>query len=442
MISLQHRLKRALAWTLFFIFFAHWLAADWVIRFVAENEIETRLEHDGDSLMATLRLDGEDRFIFDERRAGIIYEQAFSGHYYCLRSKAETRLSPSAQGEVWEIPPVMSGQRLRYHAQGPRQQPVLVLTRGFSQEGRDFSVSTAEDLTEIGAEILEVRMSYLALTVVVLLGAIALQGADVRRAVRPIKAIRDELKLVARGDHTRLETEVPPEIEPLVDEINRLLELVERRLQQSRTAIGNLAHALKTPLAILYRATADPALADQPELSRRLGEQTVVMRDRIERELKRARLAGNHKSVVGFNPREELPALIEILEQCHPEKHLHFELDAPDQRLRYDRQDMLELIGNLADNACKWATATVRIEVDYENESLCITVADDGPGCPDTELDKLSQRGLRLDESIQGHGLGLAIVCDIVEFYGGHLRIQRDPRLGGLAVSAEFSASI
>lgn len=442
MISLQRRLKRGLAWTLFIIFFAHWLAADWVIRFVAENEIETRLEHDGDSLLATLSLGGNEGIQVDGRRTGLIYEQAFSGHYYCLRSQAETRLSPSAQGETWDIPQVMPGQRLRYRAEGPRRQPVLVLTRGFSLQGHEFSVSVAEDLTEIGAEILQVRMGYLALTVVVLLGAIGLQGADVRRALRPVGVIRDELESVTRGDRTRLETEAPLEIKPLVDEINRLLELVERRLQQSRIAIGNLAHALKTPLTILYRAAADPALAGQPELSRKLGEQTQVMRERIERELKRARLAGDHQSSIGFNPKAELTALIDILRQAYSEKHLRIELEAPDQGLRYDRQDMLELIGNLADNACKWAAACVRIEVGCDDGGLRIRVADDGPGCTEAELHKLTRRGLRLDESIPGHGLGLAIVHDIVEFYGGRLSFQRDPRLQGLAVSVVFSASI
>lgn len=441
MISLQRRLKRALAWTLFLVFFAHWLAADWVIRSVAENEIATRLEHDGDTLLASLAVDEADRLRLGDGRVALVYEQAFSGHYYVVRSNTDTRFSPSTQNQSWDIPPVKPGQRLRYRAQGPGQQPVLALTRGFSQQGHDFSVSVTEDLTEIGAEIFALRMGYFGLTVVVLLGAVALQGADVRRALRPVGAIREELRSVARGDRTRLETDAPPEIKPLVDEINRLLDLVGSRLQQSRTATANLAHALKTPLAILYRAAADPALADHPELSRQLGEQTAAIHRRIERELKRARLAGTPKSGAGFNPQADISALIEVLEQAHGHKRLSIRLSAPDCLLPYDRQDMLELIGNLADNACKWAAATVRIDVVHVGEGLRVTVADDGPGCPEDELAHLTRRGLRLDESIEGHGLGLAIAKDIVEFYGGCLRLQRAPDLGGIQVCAELPVS-
>ncbi|HLF96989.1 MAG TPA: sensor histidine kinase [Methylococcaceae bacterium] len=442
MISLQRRLKRALAWTLFLVFSAHWLAADWVIRSVAENEIATRLEHDGDTLLAFLSLDEAGRLGLGEGHVGLVYDQALSGHYYVVRSDAQTHLSPSAQNQSWAIPPVQPGQRLRYRAQGPGEQPVLALTRGFSRHGHAFSISVAEDLTEIGTEIFALRMGYLGLTIIVLILAVSLQGADVRRALRPVDAIREELRAVARGDRTRLETDAPLEIKPLVDEINRLLELVARRLQQSRTALGNLAHALKTPLAILYRTAADPALAEHAELARQLEEQTVAMHNRIERELKRARLAGNHKSGAGFNPREDIAALIEVLEQAHGPKRLNIRLGAPDRLLRYDRQDMLELIGNLADNACKWAAAKVRIDVVHGAEGLRVTVADDGPGCPEAELAQLTRRGLKLDESVEGHGLGLAIVKDMVAFYGGRLSFRRAPDLGGLEVCAEFPASI
>jgi signal transduction histidine kinase len=438
MISLQHRLNRSLACTLLLIFFGHWVAADWIIRLVAENEIETRLEHDGDTLLATLRMDEQGHIQLSASRVGLIYDQKFSGHYFCLRTNTETHLSPSAQGETWAIPSIQPGQRVRYHAEGPHRQPVLVLTRGFHLEGQNIGLSVAEDLTEIGREIFHLRMGYLGLTVIILMGAIALQSVDVRRSLRPIKVIRDELQAVSRGEKTFMEATAPPEIEPLVEEINRLLVLVERRLQQSRTAIGNLAHALKTPLAILFRAADNPVLADHPDQRRRIREQTLAMHNRIERELKRARLAGDHKSGAVFNPREDLSALIEILKQAYIDKALQFELNAPDQPLHHDRQDMLELIGNLADNACKWAATTIRIDIYHGEEHLWVKVSDDGPGCPDSELKNLTRRGLRLDESIQGHGLGLAIVRDMVDFYGGRLVLGRSSALGGLEISIQI----
>jgi signal transduction histidine kinase len=189
---------------------------------------------------------------------------------------------------------------------------------------------------------------------------------------------------------------------------------------------------------VLFRATANPTIAQNPELRRLLAEQTAAIHQRIETELKRARLSGTAQPGAGFNPRDELTALISLLDIQYRDKHLRFDLTAPDERAPFDREDMLELIGNLADNACKWARSQVSIKVECPQGHFMLTVADDGPGCPDEDLSDLTQRGLRLDEAPAGHGLGLSIVNDIVEFYGGTLCLGRSTALGGMMVAVRF----
>lgn len=434
MISLRARLNRGLIAILVLVFASQWALGSYAIRRVVEHEMVTRLEHDGDSLLASLGVDAYGDIHFDPFRLGLIYEQPHSGHYFVIHSGGQVFRSPSLLGDAIAAEPLPAGQRRRYHCGGPENQPLLALARGFSIDGRDVTLTVAEELTAIEREILELSLGYLALTLGVLIVAILLQSLDVARALRPLAGVRRELAGIARGERERIEGDTPAEIRPLVDELNRLLVLMERRLKQSRTAVGNLAHALKTPLAILFRIAADPDLAGIPELARQLREQSAVIHRRIERELKQARLAGGGSSATFFNPRDELAVLVRVLDNVYAEKHLDIRVIAPDRLVPCDREDLLELIGNLADNACKWAAGKVRIRVDCA-DGIRVGVEDDGPGCPAGEVERLARRGLRLDESRPGHGLGLAIVRDIAEFYGGRVEFGRSPDLGGLSVT-------
>ncbi len=438
MISLRQRLNRGLIIILSMVFIGHWLAADWVIRSVAEKQMTTRLLHDSDSLLDTLQPNAEGQMTFDSSHAGTVYGQEFSGHYFVIQIDDASYYSKSLQDFVLpfeRLPPGMSKQF--HYPDGPQQQPLLVLGRGFERFGHKISISVAEDLTDIGNDIGHIRLAYLALTLIILLIAIGLQSNDVRRALKPLEAAREELTEIAVGHQQQIQTKVPVEIKPLVKEVNRLLILVERRLSQSRTAIGNLAHALKTPLAMLFRLAEDPLFSQYPELRQQFQQQTQAMHERIDRELKRARISGNMQTASVFNPRQELTALAMLLHNIYADKNLLIQVNAPDQLINFDREDMLELIGNLLDNACKWATRHVVISVE-NHQGMIVRVEDDGPGCSEQDMRQLSQRGLRLDEAVQGHGLGLAIVRDIAESYKGTLRISRGSELGGLAVTVQF----
>lgn len=437
MTSLRKRLGRGLITVLSLVFVIHWLAADWVIRAVAEKQMANRLMDDGYSLMETLAGHDDDSVGFDGRRVSSVYNRPMSGHYYVVRVDAQAFLSPSLFHYPLEVAPIGPDRVTVYHLDGPEGRPLLVAGLGLVKFGHRINISVAEDLSAVDHDITSIRLAYLALTLVILGIAIALQRWDVTRAMRPLVEVGSELERVGQGHQRQVGLDVPVEIRPLVEEINRLLILVERRLRQSRTAIGNLAHALKTPTAMLFRAVEHPEFEAHPELHRQLQSQTEVIHRCIERELKRARIAGNQQAGSCFDPRREIAELVRVLKNIHADKALKIDVAVPETSLHMDREDMLEMLGNLLDNACKWATRNVRVEITC-SQTLNISVADDGPGCSEAVADTLTGRGLRLDESVHGHGLGLAIVADIVEVYQGDLQIARSPLLGGFLIEVRL----
>ncbi len=260
------------------------------------------------------------------------------------------------------------------------------------------------------------------------------QGVVIRLAFRRLDALRAELSQLENGEITRLNEQVPGEIQPIVREVNRLLTHMQERLERSRHALGNLAHALKGPLNLLTQQLDQQVLAvESAELARLQVERIRLLTDR---ELKRARLAGTGRvATQRFDPHQELPVLVEVLARMYQKPQTCIELAiAPGVPRFGDREDMLELIGNLLDNACKWAQTRVLCRLSLEQGRLQLSVDDDGAGLAAEALQQLTERGIRLDESVEGHGLGLAICKDIVKLYGGQLRFESPGRLGGLRV--------
>ncbi|MEA5508268.1 sensor histidine kinase [Crocosphaera sp. UHCC 0190] len=436
MMSLQQRLNRGLILILCVVLFLQWLASDLVISAVVEKQMTTRLTHDGDSLIDTLIPNSKNQLLFNSFHVGSVYEQAFSGHYYVIVIDKNLYYSKSLQNIPLKVKHLDAGEKNLYHLKdGPKHQPLLVLGRNFNRLGHQVSISIAEDLTNIHHDISDIRLAYLGLCLIILLLSIVLQTINVKQSLQPLKIIQKQLIDVTNGKEQQITVKkVPKEIKPLVIEINRLLLLVVRRLQQSRTAIGNLAHALKTPLAMLFRIAENPIFIEHPELQEQLLTQTSAIHRYIERELKRARISGGQQTITVFNPHQELTALIHLLKKIYAEKNLQIELKSPNELVNFDREDLLELIGNLLDNAFKWAQQRILVEISF-TDNLVVAIADDGPGCKEADISLLPQRGLRLDELIKGHGLGLTIVHDIVEFYGGSLDFSRSPQLGGFLVT-------
>ncbi len=438
MSSLRSRLRRVLL-VLLGGFVLQWFIADRMIVHVGESEMQTRLQHDADSLAAALSSGPQGELQVDSRLAGVIYARPYSGHYFVL-SGAGQRIHSASFGAAAPFEPPRVDAESVSRAEGPRGQPLLVLARPVDAGGgRPLTLAVAEDLSVLRRQLQEFRLLFFGASLVVLLGALALQSREISQALQPLESIRGALLQLHAGGGTVDIADAPAEVQPLVDEIKRLMAFVEQRLQQSRTSIGNLSHALKTPLAGLFRLLDDPRLAAHPDLQQPLQQQADAIRTRIERELKRARLAGDQRTGTRFEPQAEMPALVELLRRIHGgQKTLAIDWHAPAGPLPFEREDLLELIGTLADNACKWAAHRAVIDIGHDERGLSLVVADDGPGCPDDMLAVLGSRGQRADESVPGHGLGLAIARDIVEAAGGRLHFARSAALGGLQVTAHL----
>jgi signal transduction histidine kinase len=340
-------------------------------------------------------------------------------------------LSDSSQSST-----VSGGYRQGY-AQGPEDVRLRLAERtiDLGDDGR-YLISVAGDASEIDNEMRSfdrvIGATFGALAVALLLTT-ALQ---VRFGLSPLKRISESLAAIRSGRAERLQGDFPVEIAPLARETNALIDANRKIVERARTHVGNLAHALKTPLSVLVNEAA--ARADDP-LAQKVREQTDIMRDQVARQLERARLAAR-STVVGalIDVSPVVTALARTMEKLHRERDIAIAVDVPEQaRFSGEQHDLEEMIGNLVDNACKWAQSRVAIEVvadRFEGDGkprVRIIVDDDGPGLSPSEREQVALRGRRLDESKPGSGLGLSIVVELAGLYGGVLTLGTAP-IGGL----------
>ena len=335
-----------------------------------------------------------------------------------------------------DLPVLVPGQRVRQSGHGRDGESILASYSGAAINGKSFVLGVLQDVTPIKNKLAVFQWFSAILAIVLLSVMLAVQHLIVRRSVEKLEAIRRDMLRLEHGQAVALTEDVPSEIMPLVVEFNQLLRRFEQRLRQSRNAVGNLAHSLKGPLNLLIRS-ADSGVIDEAQ-RHSISQNAAAIAHLIESELKRARLAGRGAVGLRFDVDAELPAMIGLLEQVYSEKKVQVSYHVEnDVQLVHDRQDMLELIGNLLDNAVKWCESTVTLTVRGAGDVI-IDVEDDGPGCSPEALDQLTGRGVRLDESVAGHGLGLSIVKDILDTYNGRLVLETSYLLGGLKASAHL----
>ena len=433
MNSLTQRLNIGLGLSLILLMsLIGWLIYDQNQRLV-DDLVVSRLEHDGESLLAALRFDVDGKAVLTEGSISAIYRQPLSGHYFLLATeKGESIRSRS----LWDVE--LSSEKLTVGEQrvrrimGPAEQQLILWSGAYSKGHQVVTVMVAEDISKLHQRLIENAMLLLVLMIFFLFLILFIQRRIVRDSFSPLRQLGHEIEQLESGDINQLTEAVPLEVRPLVVEVNRLLLVMTRRLERSRNALGNLAHALKGPLNLLTQ------LADHSEtpetLKQELHQHTTALQQQIEHELIRAKLAGAGSAGQRFNSAEELPALVTVLERVYHDKPIKFDCAYPKENLgNIDRHDLLELLGNLLDNAAKWSKENVRCSIE-QSDVIHIIVEDDGDGVSEQELAALTQRGHRLDESLPGHGLGLSIVKEIVELYDGRLEFDRSPDLGGLRV--------
>jgi signal transduction histidine kinase len=328
-----------------------------------------------------------------------------------------------------------TGEVNKGYVDGPEERRLRVVERtvDLGEDGR-YLVAIAAPADEIESNIRQFSGA-LTLTFLLLGAALVLSTLlQVRFGLAPLGRLRAAIAGIRRGDAERLEGDYPPDIAPLAGELNLLIDANREILERARTQVGNLAHALKTPLSVLV----NEADAAQGPLAEKAREQAGIMRDQINYYLDRARAAAIAGALGTFTEiAPVLDGLTRTLGKIYGrERELAVAWNADEGvRFRGERQDFEDMVGNLADNACKWAKGAVAISVrrepDTDKPTIAIIVDDDGPGMPEAARDEALERGRRLDETKPGSGLGLSIVVDLAELYGGTLAFDRAPE-GGL----------
>lgn len=432
MKSIQSRLTLWLFISVVVLFTLNWLVTSRFPENFTKEYIATRLEHDAEALVPGISFDAQGFPVLDNDYVAPIYLRPGSGHYYQIHSNEFSLRSASLGNDAFDIKLEEQPHKTLIRTRGPEKQHLLVWVAHFERDGHAFSIAIAEELSIQSSQINRFRLHFSVMTLILVALMLYVQRTLVRLSLAPLETMRKACRQLETGEIERLPDDVPVEVGPLVGEINRLVALMQQRLVRSRNAMGNLAHALKTPLAVLRQHTEQHAHKLEGESLDQTRTSLAMIQSIIDRELKRARIAGTASGGRICHLHKEIPDIIGLLQKVYAGKQLVFELmPGEDQVCFGDREDMLELLGNLLENAAKWAKQKIRITVTNQN-GLLLSVEDDGPGIDEVMQEAILQRGARLDESTSGHGLGLSIVKEIVDQYGGTLELSRSRTLGGL----------
>ena len=413
-----------------------------MLRQAFHDSIINRLEEDLEHIMLATHIHDGDISI-DQSQLSSFYKPAYSGRYFQLNLPNEVIRSRSLWDMQLDIEPLSPNQTRVWQAKGPKNNDMQLLSLGLNSSSANVSatLTVAQDLS-IGRRVFsEVYGTKLGINLAMLFAMIAGIFIILRQSFKPVKHIQYALSRLREGEITALElNNIPPEVQPLAKTYNELLEYTAKQIERSRNNLGNLSHGLKTPLAVMQQLVEALGLKD-PETAIALQQQLDVIHKMVERKLAAARITGDMLPAAQLVIPRDLQSLVNTLNKVHRNKNIEcdFDLDATILRLPIHREDGMELLGNLLDNAFKWAKSRVSIQLSRQQDRLSLCIDDDGPGVANDELNQLTQRGTRLDESVIGHGLGLSIVKEIAEQYEIDLKFSHSARLGGLKIELSFS---
>ncbi len=449
--SLAFRLTAAAAIWLAIVLIAGGLALASVFRQSVEATFDDNLDAILESLIAAVEVSDDGDLVLTRPLSDPRFQRVYSGWYWQVRAmgngkpeatdgKHSPLRSRSLFDQALRTPSRVMMDRaapqdslLTGRSLGPESQPLRVVERLVRVPGLDAQISfaVAGNTSKLDEQVDEFGGLLAAALGVIGAGILIALLIQVRYGLRPLERVTQGLHDIRTGDETRLKGDFPSEIEPLANELNSLLEYANDVLERARTHVGNLAHALKTPLSVL----ANEARDDDGPLSNTVTHQTGLMRQQIEHHLSRARTAANARVLGASAPVEPLLAgLTRTLERIYQDREVKVNMSVEEGLcFKGEAQDLEEMVGNLLDNACKWAAKTVLVKavsVAGTIPMLTITVDDDGPGLPPEKRDQVLKRGERLDEAVPGSGLGLNIVGETAELYGGELRLSESEQQG------------
>ena len=439
----RRMLVAAAIWSAFVV-----LIAGWSLQVFYRTETDQQLDLSlSDTLLALATAvnseNGEIRIDDAKLPRDEKFGRALSGRYWAFidldgnNAVSRTRKSESFADEDVSVSPdirakalAQPGTPLNLDLQGPDRKQVRMALQAvkLTDRGSPILLYAATDRTSADAAVGRFALRLGIALGVLVLGIIVGVLVLIRYGLRPLHEIQDKLGDVRAGRRDNLDGEYPAELSPLAREINTLIVHNRKVVERARTHVGNLAHALKTPLAVLKNeAKGGDRLSDLVK------RQTEAMTNNVNHYLKRAQAAAQAQ-VLGARTevKEPVEGIARMLERLHRDKRLAIEVDVdPKAVFRGERGDFDELVGNLLENAAKWCKSRVNVKVTRTDEGMEVIVDDDGPGLPAEHRAKALERGKRLDESTPGTGLGLSIVSELADIYGGSFHLEDSP-IGGL----------
>lgn len=429
-----------------------------LMREVVEANFDARLQAYLDGLIAHIELDSDGRL----RAAGSIgdarFDQPLSGWYWQVAPVADgpaaalTSLSLLDQTlplSGTEALPPGSPAMQRFYRRGPAGQNLRIVQQDIQLAGSDglYTFTVGGNGDELEAQMAQFNNTLIVALTVMGLGVVGAGLIQIRFGLRPLRVFERSLSSIRSGRQSRLTGIYPEEVQQLADELNALLASNEQIVSRARTHVGNLAHALKTPLSVI----ANEAKAGSGPTAAKVAEQAAIMRDQINLYLERARMAARGRALgVVTEVRPVVEAIMRTLVRIHADRAIATAIIC-DRGICFhgEKQDLEEAVGNLLENAFKWTGSTVTVAVeavpsahaaDDRLPQIRVRVEDDGPGIDDAQKREAIKRGSRLDETTPGSGLGLSIVAELAALYDGRLALS-DSALGGLRVDLDLPGS-
>lgn len=431
MSSLKKKLTRSLVINIVLVMLILLMGLNFMIQELVRDHVLTRLQHDAESLISLIQPDEKNGWDLNTAHLSTIYNRVRSGHYYIIKTPQQVIRSRSLFDYEVTYPDISSAEPATFQVPGPGDESWLVWQQLFHKNNSPVQIWVAEDIGPLNDRLYQFSIYAIGIVLMITLLSIYIQQRILNRAFDIFELLRHNLQALRHRESTITDTEVPTEVIPLVKEIELLVEQLSLRIQRTRNAIANLSHEIKRPLQLLSlhfgsgseEQTATQALTDIQSI--------------VDREMRRARVAGS--SVVGgvFRIKDELPFLLEMMQKIYPDKSIQLQLQEGLNEISLDRDDLLELFGNLLDNACKFAKHEIVLQINKSNNHLNLCFEDDGKGVELALVDDITGKGIRLDESVQGHGLGLSICADIIDSYQGQLEFGRS-ELGGMKVEVNL----
>ncbi|MGB0283031.1 MAG: sensor histidine kinase [Neptuniibacter sp.] len=433
MISIEKvLLKRfiliALALIAALTFFHSWWADNLYLKMQKQQ-----LQHEGSALAQHLR-----HTTPEQRTSLTLNLPQHSSHIYVIRS--QTSSWSSAPELVSEYPLDGWFNAPGFHEfQDNNDRSFLILSQTFS-DSMQFIV--IQETTAALAE-LDKNHSYMLFAIILALAIVLLlQRKVIRETFSKLDPIKSQIDALQRGEKPTLPNSDISEISPLVSAINQLLGYLHSRNERSKNAVGNISHAMNTPIAVITQIAETKDNGLTPKIREQLIEQAEQLNLIISSELKRARISGRGHQSENFSIVTAVENLAATIKLIYPDKLLTFDINIdPQSHFPGEQSDFNELMGNLMDNAAKWCDGVISVDINGGLDQFEVVVNDDGPGCSKSQIERLTKRGIRLDEQAKGHGLGLNIVQTIVEQYQGHILFtNREPK--GFSVSVQLPLSL